>query len=77
MKHPFTRMEGARSNTKGAGLGLAIVDRIMKRCGGHFDLLPRPGGGLRACLVFPPMPGARRGKQQAKMKATFGEDVRS
>jgi two-component system, OmpR family, osmolarity sensor histidine kinase EnvZ len=76
MKHPFTRLEDARSNAKGAGLGLAIVERIMKRCGGRFDLLPRPGGGLRACLVFPPVPPARRGKQQAKMKSSSWEDAR-
>lgn len=73
MKHPFTRLEGARSNTKGAGLGLAIVDRIMKRCGGRFDLLPRSGGGLRACLVFPPVP-AQGAKQQARMSSLSRED---
>jgi two-component system osmolarity sensor histidine kinase EnvZ len=76
MKHPFTRLEGARTNTKGAGLGLAIVDRIMKRCGGHFDLLPRPGGGLRACLVFPPVPAARQEKQRTRMKLSLREDTR-
>ncbi|MBR0565291.1 HAMP domain-containing protein [Azoarcus sp. L1K30] len=53
MRHPFTRMEGARSNTKGAGLGLAIVERIVKSHGGHLDLLPRPEGGLRAILRVP------------------------
>lgn len=76
MKHPFTRLEGARSNTKGAGLGLAIVERIMKRCGGHLDLLPRPGGGLRACLVFPPVPPTRGARQQARMKSSSQEDAR-
>jgi two-component system osmolarity sensor histidine kinase EnvZ len=74
MKHPFTRLEGARSNAKGAGLGLAIVDRIMKCCGGRFDLLPRPGGGLRACLMFPPVP-ARSGKQQARIKLPTPQDA--
>lgn len=74
MKHPFTRLEGARSNTKGAGLGLAIVDRIMKRCGGRFDLLPRTGGGLRACLVFPPVV-TREARQHARMKPSSREGI--
>lgn len=75
MKHPFTRLEGARTNAKGAGLGLAIVDRIMKRCGGRFELLPRPGGGLRACLVFPPA-GRREARQHDKMKSSSAEEIR-
>ena len=75
MKHPFTRLDIARSNAKGAGLGLAIVDRIMKRYKGRFDLLPRPEGGLRACLVFPPVPPARRGKQPARMKPSSRQEA--
>ena len=53
MRHPFTRLEEARSNTKGAGLGLAIVDRVMRSHHGRLDLLPREGGGLRAILRLP------------------------
>lgn len=53
MRHPFTRLEKARSNTKGAGLGLAIVERVMRAHQGHLDLLPREGGGLRAILRLP------------------------
>lgn len=53
LRHPFTRMEAARSDTKGAGLGLAIVDRVMNWHDGQLDLLPRPGGGLRAVLRLP------------------------
>ena len=53
MRHPFTRLEKARSNTKGAGLGLAIVERVMRSHGGRLDLLPREGGGLRAILCLP------------------------
>ncbi|WP_083953657.1 ATP-binding protein [Thauera butanivorans] len=61
MRHPFTRLEKARSNTKGAGLGLAIVERVMRSHGGRLDLLPREGGGLRAILCLPAdgNPGAR------------------
>lgn len=53
MRHPFTRLENARSNTKGAGLGLAIVERIIRSHDGRLELLPRPGGGLRALLRLP------------------------
>ncbi len=53
LRHPFTRLETARSDTKGAGLGLAIVDRIMLAHSGRLELLPRNGGGLRAVLHLP------------------------
>ncbi|KYC29124.1 putative osmolarity sensor protein [Sterolibacterium denitrificans] len=53
LKLPFTRLESARSNTAGAGLGLAIVDRIARSHNGSFQLLPRPGGGLTARIVMP------------------------
>ena len=50
LKQPFTRASAARTNAAGvagAGLGLAIVDRIARMHGGTFDLLPRDGGGTR------------------------------
>jgi two-component system osmolarity sensor histidine kinase EnvZ len=53
MRHPFTRLEEARTDTKGAGLGLAIVDRVVRAHQGSLDLLPREGGGLRAVLRLP------------------------
>ena len=53
VRRPFTRLEAARSDTKGAGLGLAIIDRIMRSHDGRLDLLPRDGGGLRAVLSLP------------------------
>ena len=37
----------------GAGLGLAIVDRIARMHGATFDLLARDGGGTVARVSFP------------------------
>jgi two-component system, OmpR family, osmolarity sensor histidine kinase EnvZ len=56
LKQPFTRASAARTNASGvagAGLGLAIVDRIARMHGGTFDLLPRTGGGTVARVTIP------------------------
>jgi two-component system osmolarity sensor histidine kinase EnvZ len=53
LKRPFTRLDTARSNASGAGLGLAIVERIVRGHGGRLDLLPRPGGGLIVRIALP------------------------
>jgi two-component system osmolarity sensor histidine kinase EnvZ len=52
LKRPFTRLDAARSGPGGAGLGLAIVERIAQAHRGRLDLLPREGGGLTARLVL-------------------------
>jgi two-component system osmolarity sensor histidine kinase EnvZ len=57
LRQPFTRMDGARSNTEGAGLGLAIVDRVARAHDGRLDLLHRDGGGLRAIVWLPAKDG--------------------
>jgi two-component system osmolarity sensor histidine kinase EnvZ len=48
LKRPFTRLDEARSGPGGAGLGLAIVDRIARAHGGRLELAARAGGGLAA-----------------------------
>ena len=56
LKQPFTRASASRTNAggvAGAGLGLAIVDRIARLHGGTFDLLPRDGGGTVARVSLP------------------------
>jgi two-component system, OmpR family, osmolarity sensor histidine kinase EnvZ len=53
MKRPFARLEAARTNTAGAGLGLAIVDRVARSHNGRLELSPREGGGLVARLALP------------------------
>jgi signal transduction histidine kinase len=51
---PFTRLDTARQrNTKGLGLGLAIVSRTVEREGGSLSLANRPEGGLRATITIP------------------------
>lgn len=50
---PFTRLDSARSQANGAGLGLAIVDRIIKRHLGSLSLGKREGGGLMVRIVLP------------------------
>lgn len=55
LKQPFTRASVARTpthGTAGAGLGLAIVERIARLHGGALDLLPREGGGTIARVTF-------------------------
>lgn len=53
LKQLFTRGEAARTGAGGAGLGLAIVERIVRGERGRLELLPREGGGLAARMVLP------------------------
>ncbi|QID17523.1 HAMP domain-containing protein [Nitrogeniibacter mangrovi] len=63
LKRPFVRLDEARGNTQGAGLGLAIVDRFARAHGGRFDLSNHPDGGLVASITLPATkpPAARSG----------------
>lgn len=49
---PFTRMDTARGQANGAGLGLAIVDRIVKRHGAKLRVFNRKGGGLAVQITM-------------------------
>jgi len=53
LRQPFTRGEAARTGAGGAGLGLAIVDRLVRLQRGRLELGPRQGGGLAARVVLP------------------------
>ncbi len=53
LKRPFTRGDPARCGASGAGLGLAIVERIARLHGGTLDLLPRSSGGTTARVTLP------------------------
>jgi two-component system osmolarity sensor histidine kinase EnvZ len=60
LKRPFTRLESARSEASGTGLGFAIVERVAAAHGGSFELASGADGtGLRATLRLP-FPGAER-----------------
>ena len=52
LKRPFTRLDNARGGASGAGLGLAIVDRVARSHRGALTLAPREGGGLIARLTL-------------------------
>jgi two-component system, OmpR family, osmolarity sensor histidine kinase EnvZ len=53
MKQPFRRAHAARSGAPGAGLGLAIVERLVRAQGGRFELLANTPRGLRARITLP------------------------
>lgn len=53
---PFTRLDTSRSQANGAGLGLAIVDRIVKRHRGILRLQNRSGGGLMIRIAIASVP---------------------
>ena len=51
---PFTRMDSARGQANGAGLGLAIVERVVSRHNAELIVSNREGGGLKIQIVMPP-----------------------
>ena len=53
LKQPFTRLDASRAGTAGAGLGLAIVERIVRLHAGRLELSARIDGGLCARVVLP------------------------
>jgi two-component system osmolarity sensor histidine kinase EnvZ len=53
VKQPFRRADDGRTGAAGAGLGLAIAERIARLHGGRLDLLLRDGGGLEARVTLP------------------------
>jgi two-component system osmolarity sensor histidine kinase EnvZ len=50
---PFSRGEAARTGVSGAGLGLAIVERLLGHVGGRLTLVSPPSGGLIARITLP------------------------
>jgi two-component system osmolarity sensor histidine kinase EnvZ len=50
---PFTRLDTARGQANGAGLGLAIVERVVTRHNAELVVRNREGGGLLVQLALP------------------------
>ncbi len=50
---PFTRLDTARGQANGAGLGLAIVERVTTRHHAELQVRNRDGGGLVLQFSFP------------------------
>ncbi len=53
MLKPFTRLDTARGQANGAGLGLAIVERVLLRHGAELQVRNRAGGGLAFQISLP------------------------
>ncbi|MFS8935146.1 putative sensor histine kinase [Cupriavidus taiwanensis] len=49
---PFVRLDPARGGNAHSGLGLAIVDRLVRQAGGKLNLVNADGGGLRVEMQF-------------------------
>lgn len=49
---PFVRLDPARGGNAHSGLGLAIVDRLVRQAGGKLNLVNAEGGGLRVEMLF-------------------------
>ena len=56
LTQPFYRGDSARTEAKGAGLGLAIVEKTLQRMGGSLLLANAEGGGLSASILLPRPP---------------------
>ena len=52
LTQPFYRGDSARTEAKGAGLGLAIVEKTLQRMGGSLLLANAEGGGLSASILL-------------------------
>ena len=53
MLKPFTRLDSARGQANGAGLGLAIVERVLARHRAELHVRNRDGGGLHIQILLP------------------------
>ena len=80
---PFERGDTSRGGAKGAGLGLAIVNRVVKRAGGKIHLYTNHPHGLIVELVMPlantrtekPVLGEQIGPVDTVLKAQEPKDL--
>lgn len=59
LTRPFFRGDSARTSATGAGLGLAIVAKMMQNMGGSLTLTNSPSGGMLALLRLQQAPEQR------------------
>jgi two-component system osmolarity sensor histidine kinase EnvZ len=70
---PFARMDSARGGPAGgAGLGLAIVDRLAQRAGGTVRLFSPATGGLTVRVELPDFSRSRNRTNPANLDAVIG-----
>jgi two-component system osmolarity sensor histidine kinase EnvZ len=60
---PFVRLDPARGGNGHSGLGLAIVERLVRRLGGACEIGNAKEGGLRVAMTFPFAATARSAPQ--------------
>jgi PAS domain S-box-containing protein len=77
---PFGQIETAHSrSTSGAGLGLTLVDSLMKLHGGELELFSQKGIGTTATVIFPSKRIAKSREGEAgevSSKETGGESIK-
>jgi two-component system osmolarity sensor histidine kinase EnvZ len=67
LTQPFYRGDTARTEAKGAGLGLAIVEKTLQRMGGSLLLANAEGGGLSASVLLQRAPRASANPQSVAL----------
>lgn len=51
-RRPFGRLDPARGGNGNSGLGLAIVERLVRRAGGEWEIDNYSGRGMRVLMCF-------------------------
>jgi two-component system osmolarity sensor histidine kinase EnvZ len=67
LTQPFYRGDTARTEAKGAGLGLAIVEKTLLRMGGSLLLANAEDGGLSASVLLQRAPRASANPQSVAL----------
>ncbi|HEX6030113.1 MAG TPA: ATP-binding protein [Tepidiformaceae bacterium] len=71
---PFVRMQGGTA-VPGAGLGLAVCQRLVEAMGGRMNLRPRPGGGSEFSFTVPVL-GDEFGEPEQREQAPAASEAR-
>ena len=74
LTRPFFRGDSARTSATGAGLGLAIVAKMMQNMGGSLELANSPTGGLLAIIRLQQAPDAKASGKPGPKKRRAAEN---